>query len=54
MRTMLVKLIDPMVVLFTLMGVSAEEQSILNGAIVSNYNISPESWNDIAMIDGNF
>ena len=44
-----------MAALITFLGVQAEEQSILNGAKVSDFDIDfSNSWNNLALIDGNF
>ena len=50
-----ISLIISMAVLFTSMGVSAEEKSILDGATVSLTDFfSAISWSEVALIDGNF
>ena len=51
-----ISLIISMAVLFTSMGVSAEEKSILDGATVSKFtDFEPTwTWNEVAGIDGNF
>ena len=42
-------------VLFTLLAVRAEEQSILNGAVLSGYDVmAHKTWNELSLIDGSF
>ena len=44
-----------LVSIIILFGIYAEEQSILNGARIKDYDLSHGwTWNDYALIDGNF